>query len=543
VSSPADAPSDVTPAVPVPTREETEQALLSRLLGPAALRLGATRASRVRGWLWPLAVTLLAGVLRFANLGRPQKLVFDETYYVKQAYTLLRVGYETRWPDDPNGAFETGHLNGYLSSPDFFVHPQVGKWLIALGMRLGGPENAASWRLGAAAFGTLAVLLLARIARRLFSSTLMGTTAGLLLAIDGEALVQARVGLLDSFLMFFALAAFGALLLDRDQARRRLAHRAALRLGRHGSLGGWGPGVGVRWWRIAAGVLLGLAIGTKWSGLYFLAVFAVMSVLWDLSARRTLGTRRWALSGTVRDGVPAFFSMVPVALATYLGSWFSWFTHRASYDRLWAEQNPGEGVLWLPAPLRSLWRFHQDMWVFHTHLETSHAYAASPLGWIVQWRPTSFYWDAPAPPQQACGASSCAAAITSIGNPIIWWAAAIALLWVVGRLITRRDWRAAAVLSGLAAGWLPWFAYTHRTIFTFYSVVFTPWVVLTLTYALAHLVDDDEGAVRLHRPRAWVAIGVVGLSVAVAAFFYPIWTAQTTSYDFWRFHMWLPSWI
>jgi len=543
VSSPVDAPSELTPAVPAPTREETEQALLSKLLGPAALRLGATRESRLRGWLWPLAVTVLAGVLRFANLGRPPKLVFDETYYVKQAYTLLKVGYESRWPDDPNPAFEAGHLGGYLTAPDFFVHPQLGKWLIALGLKLGGPENSASWRLSAAIFGTLAVLMIARIARRLFSSNLMGATAGLLLAIDGEAIVQSRTGLLDSFLMFFVLAAFGALLIDRDQARRRLAHRASLQHGRHGELSEWGPGLGARWWRIAAAVLLGLAIGTKWSGMYFLAVFGVMSVLWDLSARRTLGVRRWALAGTVRDGLPALAMMVPVALVTYLGTWFSWFTHRASYDRLWAEQNPGQGVQWLPAPLRSLWHFHNEMWVFHNGLESPHSYAASPLGWIVQWRPTSFYWEAPTPPQQACGSNSCAAAITSLGNPIIWWAAAIAMIWVIGRMAVRRDWRAAAVLSGVAAGWLPWFAYTHRTIFTFYAIVFTPWVILTLTYALAHLVDDDEGAIRLRRPRARVAIGVVGLAVVVSAFFYPIWTAQTTSYDFWHIHMWLGSWI
>src|SRR5690606_39722954 len=47
----------------------------------------------------------------------------------------------------------------------------------------------------------------------------------------------------------------------------------------------------------------------------------------------------------------------------------------------------------------------------------------------------------------------------------------------------------ALPISGVAAGWLPWFAYAwplgDRTIFTFYSIVFTPFVVLTLTYLLA----------------------------------------------------------
>ena len=36
---------------------------------------------RLAGWLWPLAVTVLAGILRFWDLGRPRAVVFDETYY------------------------------------------------------------------------------------------------------------------------------------------------------------------------------------------------------------------------------------------------------------------------------------------------------------------------------------------------------------------------------------------------------------------------------------------------------------------------------
>src|SRR5688500_14807227 len=43
-------------------------------------------------WYWggPVLVTLIAAVLRFWNLGHPQSIVFDETYYVKDAWTLLQ---------------------------------------------------------------------------------------------------------------------------------------------------------------------------------------------------------------------------------------------------------------------------------------------------------------------------------------------------------------------------------------------------------------------------------------------------------------------
>ncbi|HLU71209.1 MAG TPA: phospholipid carrier-dependent glycosyltransferase, partial [Nonomuraea sp.] len=47
------------------------------------------RESALWGWLGPIAVAIFGGVLRFTDLGRPHAVVFDETYYVKDAYALL----------------------------------------------------------------------------------------------------------------------------------------------------------------------------------------------------------------------------------------------------------------------------------------------------------------------------------------------------------------------------------------------------------------------------------------------------------------------
>jgi len=523
-----------------PDREDdpglsTHDRLLVSLLGARTLLLGATRRARLTGWLWPLAVTLLGGVLRFWNLGRPHELVFDETYYVKQAYSLLRLGYEGSWGDDANALFAQGDGSALGTSPEYVVHPPVGKWLIALGIQLGGGiESSTAWRLASAVAGTLAVLMVARIGRRLFASTALGTVAGLLMAVDGEAIVHSRTGLLDVFVMLFALAAFGALLLDRDQARRRLAARTAAVLDSGAELGS-GPRLGWRWWRFAAAVLLGLCIGTKWSGVYFLAVFGLLSVAWDATARRSVGVRAWLPATLWRDALPAGLIVVLTAAGTYLGTWASWFAHPGAYLRQWAVEHPGEGVTWLPPALRSLWHFHTQMWDFHTHLTAEHAYAAHPLGWIIQWRPTSFYYPTEvsgltgSAARELCGADACSHAITSLGNPALY------------RLVLRRDWRAGAVLSGIAAGWLPWFAYTGRTIFTFYSIAFTPWVVLTLTYVLALLVQSRD---ERQRRRGLVATSaVLVVVVAVSAFFYPVWTAWVVPYDFWHLHMWLRSWI
>ena len=96
--------------------------------------------------------------------------------------------------------------------------------MIAIGEQLFG-FTPFGWRFMVAVAGTLAVLMIARIGRRLFRSTLLGCVAGLLLTVDGLDFVHSRTALLDLLLMFWVLAAFGALLVDRDRTRARLAAR------------------------------------------------------------------------------------------------------------------------------------------------------------------------------------------------------------------------------------------------------------------------------------------------------------------------------
>ncbi|WP_122815337.1 phospholipid carrier-dependent glycosyltransferase, partial [Pseudomonas viridiflava] len=139
-----------------------------------------------------------------------------------------------------------------------------------------------------AVLGIVTVFLTAVIARSLFRSTMIGTLAGFLLAIDGQAIVMSRVTLLDGILTFFVILGFGALLLDRRRSQRRLDEWVAARAAA-GRTTLWGP---VLWWRpwlFAMGLALGLAAATKWSGVYFLAFFAVYSVLSDMMMRRRAG--------------------------------------------------------------------------------------------------------------------------------------------------------------------------------------------------------------------------------------------------------------
>ncbi|WP_461030949.1 phospholipid carrier-dependent glycosyltransferase, partial [Streptomyces sparsus] len=215
---------------------------------------------RWTGWGGPLLVALFAGLLRFWQLGTPHAVIFDETYYAKDAWSLLKQGYEGTWPDGANAQILKDPSSAPLSdAASYVVHPPVGKWVIALGEHFFG-LTPFGWRFMTAVLGTLSVLMLCRIGRRMFRSTALGCLAGGLMAVDGLHFVMSRTALLDLVLMFFVLAAFGCLLVDRDRTRARLA-RALPEDRPDPDVGGRLP-LGLRPWRLAAGLCLGLAIGT-----------------------------------------------------------------------------------------------------------------------------------------------------------------------------------------------------------------------------------------------------------------------------------------
>jgi len=150
-----------------------------------ALAVAYIRAPRW-GWVAPTLIVLLAGVLRFYNLAHPNAIVFDETYYAKDAYSYVHYGYELSWTKDANASFVAGHPSGILpDSPEYVVHPPLGKWMIAAGMAIFGDNNPFGWRVSAAVIGTLSVALIAYAAWLLFRSVTVSTIAALLAAVDG----------------------------------------------------------------------------------------------------------------------------------------------------------------------------------------------------------------------------------------------------------------------------------------------------------------------------------------------------------------------
>jgi dolichyl-phosphate-mannose-protein mannosyltransferase len=459
--------------------------------------IGSRRVWSRIDWVALAAVTAGAAILRFAGLARPIGFVFDEIFYAQNGclYTL--------------GPTACG-IDQLASSR----HPPLANWLIGLGIQLFGYHEF-GWRVTAAVAGTLTVALLYVLVRRLLADRLGPTAtvgalvAAALLAIDFLHLVQSRVGMLDVFVTLFVVLAVLFAVIDGERDRGAAASASRRWLVRV-SLG--------RPWLLAAGLALGAATASKWSGAYAGSAVVVIVLAYDLAADGGIAGPRFVgrVWSAVRDELPrglVLLGAIPIAvyLASYIG------------------HLPGTWLAW-PWEPGSFWRGiveHQiSMLKFHVGTTRNHPYESPPWSWLLLKRPVAYYF-------RIDGGSY--REIMAFGSPLAWWGGALALV-ALGIAWVRRGARDAApelvILAGALGTYLPWLVLTGSR-----SFVFIWYLLPTVPFMCAALGVLASWAWSSVRGR--VALGLAGAALVVSfAFFFPILTALPMSPDDWRARIW-----
>lgn len=454
----------------------------------------------VARWTWIdtaafVVIVLGAAVIRLAGLNRPAELVFDEIFYARDACWYVA------------GSQAVCGISELTSRS----HPPLGKWLIGAGIALFGYEPF-GWRVTAALAGTATVALTHLLAFRLLRgwATGMAVTVGAaasagLLATDLLHLVQSRVAMLDVFIALFVVAAVLAAVLDRDRDRARDA-------------AGWRRLAMGRPWRLVAGICLGAATATKWSGAYVAPAVIGLVVAWEVAERRRADPRgSWAtwIGGAVRrEAAPTLVLLGIVPVVVYLAS----YTGRMPGELLAAPWDPAS--VW-----NGIWLHQRAMLDFHTSLGGDHPYQSPPWSWIALKRPVAYWFGDEGGTYRE---------ILALGNPAVWWPSVLALIGLAWSW-ARSGWRLLrpepVILAAAVSTFLPWLVLSggRSQTFLWYLLPTLPFLCLALGTVAAWAWSRVAGRLTT------VAYAVVVL--ATVAWFLPVTLALPLDADGWRARM------
>lgn len=433
-------------------------------------------AWRARGVAIPALLAVVALALFLPRLTTPDTYVFDELYY---AYTAGRYV-----AGDP-GAYDTSVLPRDDPAIEW-THPPLAKLIIAGGILVFG-DGPLGWRIASALFGAAGAVVTFFLARQLTGSRTVAAVAAGLLLLDGLYFVEARTGMSNLFLLVFTNGALLAL------ARALMAPPAMV--GRP---------------LLATGVLLGLALATKWSavalaGLIGLVVGWRAFRLWrqsrdaegDAAAAARTGLRALLIWGPI--------ALVAVPLAVYLASYVHYFL-------------TGHG--WT-----DLLELHRTMLAYHRGVGAPHPDSSPWWEWPLAAAPVWYF----AAERRRDGVF-----VFANGNPLLYWPMVVAVAWVVIDWWGRRPAALAVLAIGFFGQWLPW-ALAPRGTFVYH---FLPAVPLGCT-ALAVI------AVAAWRRGGWRRGAAVAYGLAVVAtfaWFYPLYAAVPLTPDEVALRLWFGSW-
>ena len=326
-------------------------------------------------------------------------MFFDEIYHSRTAYEIIH-GIKV---------YET-------------THPYLGKLLIIPGIQFFG-MTPFGWRVSNVVFAGLFILLMYYFALKLFRKRFLAFSSAFLLTYSFMHFTQSRIGLIDTFGVFFVFVSYYFLYgFIKEQ-------KLALLL--------W------------SGLFFGLASSVKWSAV-FAALGFVFIALYLLLTKYPLN-KRFAGIKLILYGILAY---VLLAGSVYLLSFFDIYLQTGSFQKIIDYQF--------------------SMYDYHSKLVSSHPYSSSWWSWPIDFKPMCY---------DRVILSNLQRSITVFGNPAIFWVGTVAIFYLIYVSFKKRTLEALFILLAFLGLYLP-YIFVGRLMFIYHFYYAVPFMILGIVYML-----------------------------------------------------------
>lgn len=441
---------------------------------------------RVSNRILTIAATLFFVSFSFflINIQFPATPNFDEFHYIPSAKQFLEMKENQNWE-----------------------HPPLAKMLIAIGIGIWG-DRPIGWRFMSAVFGALTLVGMYLFAWVLFESEQAALFVATLTIFNQLLFVQARIGMLDTFMFGFLIWGMAAFCATWNRKRSAQENYSLL---------------------LFAGMMFGLSIACKWFSIlpwvFCLGLVAAIRVLqyWKTEFAQPKDTdwyhpllwhgitwREWVISLV---GVPILFYFI-----TFIPLLFTRGETHSFFD---------------------LFAMQYKMWDGQLRVVNSHPYMSKWTDWPLLIRPIWYAFD------KDPANSNIVRGVILLGNPLIMWGGILALMSCVYRWVKSRDYTSFFILFLYCSFYFCWILIPRKI--SFYYYYYPAGMVLSFALANAFFYRKEVSAYiqvkaqKLgYQKAAWIFAFACCL---VFVYFYPILAALRIPADSFRKWMWFSSWI
>ena len=301
-------------------------------------------------WIKKYYGSLLLGILFFSfvtriyNLHIPERYIFDEVYHAVTAKLIAQ--------NDPR-AFEWWNPPPEKDTAVDWLHPPLAKYTQALAMNFFG-ENSFGWRISSAFFGVLVIFLIAKLSLSLTKDYTISILATLFAALEGLLLVMSRIAMNDIHVTFAILLTLLLYLKTKPfSVKKDLSHPIG--------------------WYVLTGLSAGVAIASKWSGIFVLGIIFFYELLQIAEQLyHTIETKKRKIQKKYFVEALAQLGLVMVALIVVPS-----IVYIASYTQMFLQGKDFTHFIEL----------HKQIWWYQSGLTATHTYQSTPLEWVINKRP------------------------------------------------------------------------------------------------------------------------------------------------------------
>lgn len=449
---------------------------------------------------------------------------FDEIYYARSAYE-------------------------YVNGIDVYewTHPPIGKLLMTIPIIIFGfsPFN---YRLMGNIAGLLIIPTMYLLGKEIFKERKWAILSAILITFDNFHLAHSRIALVDSFLILFIILSvlfmkYYISIPYKENSKKQFKYL------------------------LLSGIFIGLAIATKWNGVYagiglaivfFTNLFykyknEIISIIKDKKSYKYLFiilnfliTIPFSLKylliliseiETAKISVILYYMAFAVCLIYFF--YKSIFKDKYLLKlsiiciisfilipiiiqilayRLFPTVANYDGTL------LGIIEQNKLMYNYHSKLDATHPFSSKWYEWPIIHKPVWYYGG-----ETIDGATS---TITGIGNPIIWWGGLLSLIYTIIKA-KKKDASSIFILTFIISTYVP-YIFIGRIMFLYHYYITLPFIMLSLVNAVKWVTKKAESDIVYNSVIALVIVGFI--------IFYPISSGLKISNEYIDSLKWFDTW-